>query len=84
MELRPLGWNMGAECGREIWTQKRGPGRALLREKLLRNYPVKLTDERPVAKIVSSIPTFTAKSQKNSRNNLIQKGLRLFGFVINV
>lgn len=40
-------------CG--IWTRKKGPGRALLREKLLRNYPVKLTDEPPVAKIVSSI-----------------------------
>ncbi len=43
----------------QIWTGKKGPVRALLRQKLLRNYPVnypvKLTDERPVARIVSSI-----------------------------
>jgi hypothetical protein len=44
-------------CG--IGTRKKGPGRALLRQKLPRNYSVKrsvkLTDELLVARIVTSI-----------------------------
>jgi uncharacterized alpha/beta hydrolase family protein len=40
-----------------------------------------LTHISPTSNI---IPTFTAKLQKNSRNPLIQKGLRLFHFVMNM